>query len=211
MESNELTEIREDVKKFPTLPEKIATPAIYEDIGNWVVKAKSKIKEIKEYFKPKKKDAEIAYKNWVKAEKDSLESYQAFVGEANLVMTSYTIEQERFRKIVEERLRKIAEKKADDEKLEAAEQADTPDEAEAILNEESFTPPPVVQSQTPKVSGLAMRVTWKWKITDEKLIPRAFLKPDELKISGVVRSLKSATKIQGIAVYEDKKIGGARS
>lgn len=211
MNSNELTEIREESKKFPALPEKIATPDIYEDIGNWRVEAQKEIKIRKEYFKDKKKDAEIAYKNVVKMEKDAIKPLQTFVEDADKVLGAYTLEQERLRKIEEERLRKIAEKKADDEKLEAAEQASTPDEAEAILNEETFTPPPVVQSATPKVSGLAMRTTWKWKTINEKLIPREFLKIDEKKINSRVTSLKSATKIQGIMVYEDKKIGGARS
>lgn len=217
METKEMVEVRiarQDAKQYPTLPETIPTPAVYEDIGNWIIKAKEKIKNIKEYFKPRKKDAEIAYKNWVSAEKDSLEPFQVFVLHANGIMTAYNVEQEKIRVEKERILQEKARKESEEQQLRDAEQAEkegNKEEAEAILNEEVHVPPPIVAPSTPKVSGLSMATTWKFKVINASLVPDEYKKIDEIKIGQVVRAMKSKTNINGIEAYPDTKMKGVRT
>ena len=71
--------------------------------------------------------------------------------------------------------------------------------------------PVVVPKSVPKVSGMSIRDNWKFKITNEKLIPREYLKVDEVKIGQVVRALKSATNIPGVEVYNEGTVSGRRA
>jgi hypothetical protein len=56
----------------------------------------------------------------------------------------------------------------------------------------------------PEVEGIQYRSIWKFEITDESLIPRDFLTPNILLISGVVQNKKGATDIPGVRVFEEK-------
>jgi hypothetical protein len=55
-----------------------------------------------------------------------------------------------------------------------------------------------------------MRENWKFRVTNEKLIPREYLKADEIKIGGVVRALKGSTNIPGVEVYNESIINAGR-
>jgi len=83
-------------------------------------------------------------------------------------------------------------------------------EAEAVLVEAvNATPPPVIlPSAVPKVSGVAQRTIWRWRIKDASQIKREYLTPDELKISQIVRALKgsAAVTVGGIEVFEEKSV-----
>ena len=116
--------------------------------------------------------------------------------------------QEEIRRKGEERLRIEAKKKADDEALKRAQEAEAQGEneiAEAIIEESSTAPAPavVVPKSVPK-RATTLRTIKKFRITNPALIKREFLCPDEVKIGGVVRSLGvSATQVVGgIEVYE---------
>jgi len=49
-----------------------------------------------------------------------------------------------------------------------------------------------------KAQGVTLRDNWSFEIVDESLIPREFLKPDEVKIRSVVIAQKDKTNIPGI-------------
>ena len=140
------------------------------------------------------------------------------------LMSDYDAEQERIRKAEEDRLREIA-RKAEQERLEAERKAEeerllneaikaeangNKEEAKAILEtpvyvEPSFTPEPVVTKTVPKLQGGPVyRTVWKYRITNETAIPRAYLTPDTVKIGGVVRAMKGNTNIPGILAYEER-------
>ena len=208
--TSEIAEIKQDAKQFPILPEKILSPVIYSDIGDWRVRAKGKIKEIIDKFKPLKQDAAKAHKNLVRLEEEVREPFEAFVAQADIILGDYTIEQERIRVEKERVLAEKAKKEAEDLQIKEAEQADTPEEAEAILAEEIHVPPPQVQSAVPKIPGLSNVTNWKFKIINEKLIPREYLMPDEQKIGKIVRAMKNKTNIPGIQAYSDTKMKGVR-
>jgi flagellar biosynthesis GTPase FlhF len=52
-----------------------------------------------------------------------------------------------------------------------------------------------------KISGIQTRTVWKFRIVDERAIPRQYLKINEEAIAGVVRSLKQHHGIPGIEAY----------
>ena len=115
-------------------------------------------------------------------------------------------EQDRSRRAEEARLQAEAQKKAEEEALEAAERAEkagNKQEAEAIIQTPVAAPVVVLKPFTPKVPGHVRRTITKFRIVNEKLIPREYLKPDEVKINGVVRSLGLSANIPGVEVYEE--------
>lgn len=65
---------------------------------------------------------------------------------------------------------------------------------------------PIIQTETPKVMGLARKLVWKYRIKDPSKLPREFTMPDEKKIAGVVRALKGDTKIDGVEVWNEPDV-----
>jgi len=94
-----------------------------------------------------------------------------------------------------ERLAKLAEKQMEQNRFEKAE--------ETIIRMEEVAPvvAPVIMPQIQKQKGESIRKIWKFRVIDEKLIPREYLTRDDKKIQGVVNSLKSDANIPGIEVY----------
>jgi hypothetical protein len=127
---------------------------------------------------------------------------------AKKLMSDYDAEQERIRKAEEDRLQKIAQKEAEDRRLQEAieaEKAGKKAEAETIIETPVTVAPVVVAKKTPKMEGGPVyRTIWKFRIKNADLIPREYLIPDEVKIGGLVRSMKSATSISGVEVYEER-------
>ena len=122
------------------------------------------------------------------------------------LMAGYDAEQERLRREEEARLQKEADKQAEEAALRAAEAAEAAGDsevAEAILEAPVAAPPVILPSSTPK-TGVSFREVWKFRVTDEKLIPRQYMMPDEKKIGGVVRAMKDGTQIPGIEVYSER-------
>ena len=78
-------------------------------------------------------------------------------------------------------------------------------EAAVIAAESVYVPPVVIPKTVPKMAGGPVyRTIWKFRIVNEALIPRQFMMPNEVKIGGVVRSLKKESNISGIEVYEER-------
>jgi len=91
----------------------------------------------------------------------------------------------------------------------ALEQAGDAEAAAAVL-EAPPPPPPVLPA--PKAEGVSARTLWRWRLTDAAKLPRAYLMPDERKISGVVKALGSAATetIDGIEVYAERVIAARK-
>jgi hypothetical protein len=179
----------------------------YTAAGNLWTTIKGIMKQVDESFDPIIQKAHQAHKEAV-AQKakiyDPLKSVYVYVKK---VMSDYDAEQERLRKAEEARLREIARKEEEERLLQeaiAAEASGNKEEAAAIIEEPVYVPPVVVKKEVPKVQGMSFRTIWKFRITDEKKIPREYLKPDEVKIGGVVRSMKKQTNIPGIEAYEER-------
>lgn len=92
-----------------------------------------------------------------------------------------------------------------------AEQCGNKEEAAAIMEAPVQAAPVVIPKAVPKVTGMSIRDNWKFRVTNEKLIPREYLKVDEVKIGQVVRALKSSTNIPGIETYNEGTVSGRRA
>lgn len=65
-----------------------------------------------------------------------------------------------------------------------------------------------IKSKAEKINGLHFRRYWKWRIVNGNVIPRQFLKPDEVAINDYVSKNKENTLIPGVVIYfEDKPVG----
>lgn len=79
------------------------------------------------------------------------------------------------------------------------------EEAAMIAAEPVYIPPVVIPKTVPKMSGGPVyRTIIKFRIINTSLIPRQYMKPDEVKIGQVVRALKREASIPGIEVYEER-------
>ncbi len=55
-----------------------------------------------------------------------------------------------------------------------------------------------VEPNVPKVAGIKGRVNHKFEVTDASLLPRLYLKPDEVRIGEMVRRIKDPEKAQQV-------------
>jgi len=187
--------------------------ATYSQAGGILVLHKNLEKKIKAYFKPLKDSAHKAWKIICNRENEEIEKLEPAIKHLNKQMTTWNLEQERIRKEQEDKLRREAEKAEEERRLQSAleaEKAGAKEEAEAILNEPVFVPPPIVEKTTPKVAGQSMTTTWRWKLEDINLVPRQYLTTNDTAINAVVRSLKDKTNIAGIKIYPESSMRGVR-
>jgi hypothetical protein len=192
----------------------IKTMDDYVRAGEIMLTIKAIRKKITDTFKPIKQKMDAAKQEVLDQERAA----DAPLKEAEALLSPQIIawnrEQERLRQEEENRLREEARKQEEERRLQEAilaEQHGQKEEAEAIMETPVQVAPVVVPKSVPKVSGMSIRDNWKFKITNEKLIPREYLKVDEVKIGQVVRALKSATNIPGVEVYNEGTVSGRRA
>lgn len=164
-------------------------------------------KEINDTFDGPIAAAFKAHKAIVAAKKAYSEPLEGALRLIKQKMIGWTEEQERKRRIEQARLEAQAKKRAEEEALELAaelEKAGLKEQAEEVITEPVRVAPVVAPKTTPKIEGFSYRSNWKFRISDADAIPRAYLIPDEKKIGEHVRSMKQATNIAGIEVYEEK-------
>ena len=215
-----MNELSEKVKKEMIVTEeavfalKVVDEVTYVKAGEFVSLRKGLKAKIKSFFDPLCDKANQAHKALTAARKAELDKMAPGDQHLNKQMVDYNLAEEKKRKAEEDKLRREAEKKAEEEllaaALEAEESGDT-EEAEEILKEPVFVPPPIVEKTVPKVAGQTISTTWKWRLKNINLVPRQYLKLDEIAINGVVRSLKGNAKIDGIEVYPESSMRGVRS
>jgi hypothetical protein len=191
----------------------IKTQEDYSRAGEMILTIKAIRKKITDTFKPIKQKMDAAKAEVLNQEKAAdapLKEAEAWLSPQ---IIAWNQEQERIRRAEEDRLREEARKREEDDRLAAAiqaEQSGQEDVAEEIMDEPVYVPPVVLPKSTPKVVGMSIRENWKFRITNEKLIPREYLKVDEVKIGGVVRALKANCAIPGVEVYNEGTIAGRR-
>lgn len=149
-----------------------------------------------------------AYKVLQQRKINLAETLEASRKTLKLKMFTFENDQEQKRREEEARIAADLKAKADADALalaQAAQDAGDSAGAEAVLDEAINAPAQVVviPKQTPKIAGHVRRVIPKFRIVNEALIPRQYLTPDEKKIGGVIRSLKSAANIPGVQYFEE--------
>ena len=213
----ELTpDVKEEIVKVESdaLALVITSNETYSNAGELLKLNKGLEKKIKSYFKPLKEHAHKAWKVICSAENTEVDKLQPAIKHLNGEMTKWNIEQEKIRKAEEDRLRREAEAQAEEERLQAAieaEKSGNNEEAEEILEEPVYVPPPIVEKSVPKVDGQTMTTTWKWRLTSIEKVPRQYLTINETAVNGIVRALKDKANVPGITVYPEHKMRGVRS
>jgi len=192
----------------------IKTMDDYVRAGEIMLTIKAIRKKITETFKPIKQKMDAAKQEVLDQERAADAPLKEAESWLSPQIITWNREQERIRQEEEARLREIARKEEEERQLQEAilaEQSGQKEEAEAIMDAPVQAAPVVVPKSVPKVAGMSIRDNWKFRITNEKLIPREYLKVDEVKIGQVVRAMKSAANIAGVEVYNEGTVSGRRA
>lgn len=188
----------------------ISNRPTYEHAGSFLVGLKAIEKEINDTFDPVIKSAYEAHKAAIAAR----DKHRSPIIEAEKIVKLkmgefQKVEEKRLRE-EEERLREMARQEEEAERNRMADrliEEGRPEEALALLGQQVETPPIIMPEMTaPKIKGVMTRTVWKFRIKDEKLIPRDYLVVDEVKIGKMIRATEGKIEIPGIEVYQEKEI-----
>jgi len=195
---------------------KITNQETYEEAGAYLKSCMELKKKIQKFFEPTIeafKRAKATAEQGRKEEVERMNEYISPVESAVITVRNkckyYEDEKERLAREEAERLRKIEEEKAEKERqrlLEQAEKEKNKEKAELILNKAVEVRAENIERVRPevkKVTNLGIVRRWRWRIVDEKVIPREFLKVDEVKINKYVVEQKDKSSIMGVEVYKD--------
>ena len=215
----ENTEVKEVTTLALSVPDQakqinIKTMDDYVRAGEIMLTIKAIRKKITDTFKPIKQKMDAAKQEVLDQERAADAPLKEAESWLSPQIITWNREQERIRQEEEARLRVIARKEEEERQLQEAilaEQSGQKEEAEAIISAPVQAAPVVVPKAVPKVAGMSIRDNWKFRITNEKLIPREYLKVDEVKIGQVVRAMKSAANIPGVEVYNEGTVSGRRA
>ena len=185
----------------------ITNDAEYERGGDILKDIKARIKAVKDYWKAPKAAAQAAHKTLVDREKQMLKPLEDAEGTVKKTMLAYTTEQ---RRIAEEAAREALEVHARLTALvELAEQQGDADRA-AFMRDMMDTEAQPAQP-TVAAKGVSVRMTWKARVTDPKLVP-AYFDGYELReinmtaLNGLARQYEGRLNIPGVKFYQDETL-----
>jgi len=120
----------------------------------------------------------------------------------------YQKEQERIRLEEQARLREEAEKfrLELEQKAKKLEEQGKTEKAEEVKQQAETIITPILANDTVKVAGISKMKVWKYRITNESLIPREYLIPNEKMLTQIAKSTKGALKIPGVEFYCEETI-----
>lgn len=191
----------------------IRSPETYQTACEFLKTLKTIEKDIDGTFDPIIRKQFEAHREAVAQKKKHLSPIERAEGIAKFKIAAYLQEQERIRRQEERRLEEEARRKAEEEALAQAAQLEAEgnkEAAEAVISEPIQVAPVVLPKSTPKVSGIATREVWRYRIIDPNKIPRQYLKIDEQLIGRIVRDSKGVINIPGVQVYPEKQIAAGR-
>lgn len=193
----------------------VQSPEEYTATAEHLKTIKEFQRRVIEWFRPLKSKANEAHAALCREEAKLLSPSKTDETRIKLALTAYDTEQERVRREERVRLQQEQREREESERLAQAAALELQGtatgeaayhEAAAQLLEQPLALAPV-EPQTPaapKVQGLSYRETWTYEVISDALIPREYLKRDDVKIAGVVRALKSSASIPGIRVVCEK-------
>ena len=174
--------------------------------GDFLKAVKELKKRIEEKLAPLVKAAYDSWKKQVayrKEHDDPLDQAEAAV---KAKMNTYLAEQERQRRAEEQRQQLEAQKAAEAQAEQDALLMEATGDAEAaeMVRTEPVVAPVVMLAPVEKPKGIATQSVWKFRVDDKAKLPLEYVEPNMTAIGGVVRSLKGATNISGVTVWEEK-------
>ena len=212
--TGELEGMEKTIMKSPEDAKKIVIRGreTLDHAKTFLISIKEMRKEVAEAFDPIIKDALASHRTAIAQKK----KYELPLIEAEKVMKGSI--KDYFDELAEQS--RLAEEKAkieaallkarQDEQLKKAEEAMENGDAQKaleVINEEIPTPEASFPIETkPEMEGVYTRKIIKWRLADETLVPREFLMPDPLRISGEIKIHKENTNIPGIEVYAESTV-----
>lgn len=214
----ENTEVKEVTTLALSVPDQakqivIASNDDYVRAGELLLVIKEIRKKIENTFKPIKQKMDAAKKEVLDQERAADAPLVEAEGIIKPRIAAWSVEQERIRQEEERRLREIARKEEEERQFQealAAEAAGEKDVAEEIMAAPVQAAPVVVPKAVPKVSGIAIKKEWKFRIVDANKIPRQYLIPDEKAIGATVRGCGDKANIPGVEIYSVDNVSAGR-
>ena len=185
------------------------------DRGNTLLKdIKTRMKQVKEYWKEPKAAADAAHKTLVAREAQMLKPLQEAESVIKKAMLAYNAEVERKRREAEAEARRKREEEV--KRMEAlaakAEEQGDDDAAEVLRDMAEDTPMPEITAQAaPTAKGTSIRKTWKARVTDPNLVP-AYHDGMELRsinmaaLNNIAKWSGGEAKIPGVEFYQDSSM-----
>jgi hypothetical protein len=223
------TEIQQAEAKFEVLQAKnhdvidsaqalqVVDDTTYEQAVSIGLEANRRIKVVQLEFSEPKAAAHKAWKAISALETKLLEPLEAIKKLMSSKSGAYHAEKLRKEREAEE-LRLAEERKRIEEAALASaqklEEAGDVEGAQQIV-EAAISPTAVIpQAVTgaPKVNGVSQRTVWKYRVVDEKAVPREFLCVDETKLGKYTRAMGASAKVAGVEFYPETTtaFGGGR-
>lgn len=170
----------------------IQTEDEYQEAGAVLREIQSRIKTVEERRKEWVDPLNKTVKSINGFFKPVVNEWESLVGDLKKAMADYQLrKQEEARKALEAAAQIAAEGNAIGATPEAQ-------QYQALVAQGSAPPP--------KVDGISTRENWKFRITNEALVPREFLSVDERKVAAAVKLTKGNTQIPGIEVYREDTV-----
>ena len=84
------------------------------------------------------------------------------------------------------------------------------DKADDLQAQAATVVAPVVEAAKPKVAGVNTVTRWKYRITDDKLIPREYLIVNEKILQALATSSKGSLQVPGVQFYSETDVSASR-
>lgn len=182
----------------------VNNPEEFTRADHFIANVDALAKQVEESFAPQIAQAHHLHKSLLAEQRRHLEPLLEAKKYVKGLMYFYREREEAERRKKEAELRELARKAEEEAKLAAALEAEARGmnfEAQAIIEEQIYSPPIILTPEVPKAKSVRFSTTWTFRIIDLKAIPREYLTPDLVKIGAEVRSNKGDTRIAGIEPY----------
>jgi len=215
-----MTEFKDDVKQLETQAIsirqlgdnlKIIDTTSYEKVCGDRKLVRGFEKRVHEYSDGDISAANRLHKSLIAKQHELLAPVKCVLPLIDGALRKYNDDQEQKRHAEEMRLQEIARKQEEERRLAEAvaiEQAGDKEAADQVMAEPVYVAPVIVAKSVPKVAGLSYTENWKFRVINPALVPREFLRLDDIKIGQYARAMKSAGRIPGIELYSEKNVRG---
>jgi len=193
----------------------------YASAAEFLKELKAAQNKVTTFFAKMKKKAYDSWKQVVADENKVLDPLKAAEGDIKSKMIYYDAQERRKADEEQKKLQKIADAKADAERMRqirAANKLKTKSLREERYEEANEITAPVihVQHDTPKVSGISSRTSWKAKIVNKQDFVRAamvdsnllsFITIDQTALNRLAQATKGQLNYPGIEFYSKQGMG----
>ena len=192
----------------------ITLPTQYTIAAEDLKKIKGKYKELEDIRKSATAPLDEAKRkimDWFRKPLEALATIESIIKRELL---SWQQKQEQIRRAEEARLAEIQRKEAEKlaERAHKAEETGKVEKAEELRQQaqekEMFTP--TVTSTVEKIKGISTRTYWRYRVTNEALIPRDYLIPNHEKLADIAEATKGTLKVEGIEFYSEEGLSATR-